>query len=88
MSVRCILKKVIQVLIYDRLVICILSISIFFILNPQRSYSQEASKIVEASSNLQQQNTLIENHNKQYATDSIPPAISQSVRKITKKKRF
>jgi len=62
------------------------SISIFFILTPQRSYSQEASKIVEASSNLQQQNTLIENHNKQYATDSIPSAISQSVRKITRKR--
>lgn len=64
------------------------SISIFFILTPQRSYSQEASEIVETSSNLQQQNTLIENHDKQYAADSIPSAISQSVRKITKKRGF
>ena len=75
-----------QVLVYDSLVMGISSISIFFILTPQRSYSQGASKIVEASSNLQQQNTLIENHNKQYATDSIPSAISQSVRKITRKR--
>ncbi|HHT9145883.1 MAG: PKD domain-containing protein [Candidatus Brocadiaceae bacterium] len=88
MSVRCVLKKVIQVLVYDSLVMGISSISIFFILTPQRSYSQEASKIVETSSNLQQQNTLIENHSKQHATDSIPSAISQSVRKITKKRGF
>ena len=78
----------IQVLVYDSLVMGISSISIFFILTPQRSYSQEASEIVETSSNLQQQNTLIENHDKQYAADSIPSAISQSVRKITKKRGF
>ena len=88
MSVRCVLKKVIQVLVYDSLVMGISSISIFFILTPQRSYSQEASKIVETSSNLQQQNTLIESYNNQYATDSIPSAISQSVRKIAKKRGF
>ena len=78
----------IQVLVYDRLVMGISSISIFFILTPQRSYSQEASKIVETSSNLQQQNTLIESYNNQYATDSTPSAISQSVRKIAKKRGF
>ena len=88
MSVKCILKKVTQVLIHDHLVICILSISIFSFLTPQKSYSQEADKIAETSSNLQQQNTLIENHNNQYATDSTPSATSQSVRKIAKKRYF
>ncbi len=88
MSVKCILKKVTQVLLQDHLVICILSISIFSFLTPQKSYSQEADKIVETSNNLQQQNTLIENHNNQYATDSTPSATSQSVRKIAKKRGF
>src|SRR3989339_1076707 len=88
MSVKCILKKVTQVLIHDHLVICILSISIFSFLTPQKSYSQEADKIAETSSNLQQQNSLIENHNNQYATDSTPSATSQSVRKIAKKRYF
>ena len=77
----------IQVLVYDSLVMGISSISIFFILTPQRSYSQEASKIVETSGNFQQ-DTLIGNHNKQYATDSIPPALSQTARKITIKRGF
>ena len=83
-----ILRKVIQVLIYDRLVICISSISIFFILSPQKSYSQEASKIVETSGNLQQQSALIENYDKQHATDSSPSITSQRVRKIAKKRGF
>lgn len=88
MSVRYILKKVIHVLVYDSLVMGISSISIFFIFTLQSSYGLEAGKIVETSGNLQQQDTLIGNHNKQYATDSIPSAISQSVRKITKKRGF
>jgi PKD repeat protein len=82
------LEKAIQILIHDRFVICVLSISIFSFLTPQRSYSQEADKIAETSGNLQQQNTLIENHNNQYATDSTPSATSQSVRKIAKKRSF
>ena len=78
----------IQVPVQDYLLICVLSLSIFSILTSQPSHSQEAGKIVEASSNLQQQNNLIESHNKQYSTDSIPSATSQSVRKITKKRGF
>lgn len=75
-----------QVLIQDHLVVCVLSISIFSLLTPQPSHSQEANKIAETSSHLQQQTSLIENHNKLYATDSTPSATSQSVRKIAKRR--
>ena len=86
MSIKRFFKKVRQVLIYDYLVICVLSFSIFFGIPVQRSYSQEANKLTETSENLQQQNTLIENHNKRHVIDSPISATSQSIGKIAKKR--
>jgi len=86
MSVKCILKKVLQVLIQDHLVVCVLSISIFSLLAPQPSLSQEANKIAETSTHLQQQSTLIENRNEQHASDSKPSATTRGMRKIAKRR--
>ena len=86
MSAKCILKKVLQVLVQDHLVVCILSLSIFFLLTPQPSHSQEANKIAETSSHLQQQGTLVENRNGQLAPDSQPSASTRGMRKIAKKR--
>ncbi|MBI2470453.1 MAG: PQQ-binding-like beta-propeller repeat protein [Planctomycetes bacterium] len=88
MSVKCILKKVIHVLIPSRLVICILSISIFSILIPQLSHSQEADKIAETSINLQKENTSTENRNKPDTVKSPPSTITKSMEKIAKKRGF
>ena len=85
MRVKGILKKVLQVLIQDHLVVCVLSISIFSLLTPQPSHSQEANKIAETSSHLQQQSTLIKNRNEQLASDFQPPASTRGMRKIAKK---
>lgn len=86
MSVKCILKKVLQVLIQDHLAVSVLSISIFSLLTPQPSHSQEADKIAETSSSLQQQNTLVENRNEQLAPDFQPPVSTRGMRKIAKKR--
>src|SRR3990167_7107 len=86
MSAKCILKKVLQVLIQDHLVVCVLSISIFSLLTPQPSHSQEANKIAETPSHSQQQGALIENRNEQHASDSQPSASTRGMRKIAKKR--
>ncbi|HHT9136009.1 MAG TPA: outer membrane protein assembly factor BamB family protein [Candidatus Wunengus sp. YC60] len=88
MSVKCALKKVIHVLIPSRLVICILSISIFSILIPQLSHGQEADKIAETSINLQQENTSTENRDKLDTVESHPATITERVKKIAKKRGF
>lgn len=75
-----------QVLIQDHLVVCVLFISIFSLLTPQPSHSQEANKIAETSSHLQQQSTLIENRNEQLASDSRSSASVRGMRKIAKKR--